>query len=488
MMVRQSITVDDRGRFWLSALAILTIAAAVRLIGLGDKPFWLDEVFTVIRSSLPLSGVIANSFRHHHIPSFFLLEHGLIGMGLGAGPFSMRLIPAFAGAASAPVLFAIAWSLGGRAAAWLAGLLLALAPLQVGFAQEARSYTMMILFILIALWGLIQLSLAPEHAARRFRDPASARGAWFAYGVGTLAALLTLGDALPWLITANIAMFVALLPKTRLRRRFLANWFTVQAAIVVVAAPGYIAIARAVHDHVMRSFAWIPPLSLHAGWADLASLYGLRDATMVTMRLLPTPLLILAPGMATLAVIGIIRMRRSPAQLAILLLAFLGLPATLVLVSLIHPVLLPRYLLWSAAAFFVLAAFGVEVIPARWRPAAVAAIGILLVANLLPYYRAETKPRWDLAAKILAARAAPGDLLLVSDGATPAMLNFNIHPGELDQAAFQTTRHVDRAAATLAAGHHVFAVYGPAGQGKPPDERQFFKQADALGNLSLIHI
>ncbi|HQT83510.1 MULTISPECIES: hypothetical protein [Acidiphilium] len=468
----------------LAGLGILIAGLIARLYHLGAKPFWLDEIFTVQRSSLALPGVIANSLRHHHIPSFFLLEHAMIALGAGAGPAALRTIPALAGALNAVLVFAIAWKIGGRAAAVFAGLLMAFAPLQVGFSQEARSYTLMMTFILIGLDGLIGLALAPDAGGLRLRDRRAPRAAWAAYGLGTLAALWTLGDAIPWLITANVAMAAAILPRVTARRRFLANWGLIQFAIIIAAAPGYIAMLQAVHDHVMRSFNWIPPLSARAGWADIASLYGLRDATMVTMRLLPTAYAALSALIFAFATLGVWHLRRQAAPLVVLIIAFLGLPLTLALISLIHPVLLPRYLLWSAAPFFILAGFGIEALADRAQKPALVLATLLLLLNLAPYYHAETKPRWDKAAVLLESRMTAGDMLLVSDGAAPAMLAFERKSSDPNATPWQTTTHVKRAAKSLAAGHRVFAVYGPAGQGREPDQTTFFAKVAALGGTA----
>jgi hypothetical protein len=39
-----------------------TLAFALRLYGLSDKPLWLDEVITHVRANLPISGLIAIRF------------------------------------------------------------------------------------------------------------------------------------------------------------------------------------------------------------------------------------------------------------------------------------------------------------------------------------------------------------------------------------------------------------------------------------------
>lgn len=467
-----------------AGFGVFIVALVARFYQLGTKPFWLDEVFTVQRSSLTVPGVIANSLRHHHIPSFFLLEHAMIALGAGSGTAALRAIPALAGAITAVLVFAIAWKIGGRTGAVLAGLLMAFAPLQVGFSQEARSYTMMMAFILLGLYGLIALAEASDHAGLPLRQRKAPHAAWATYGLGTLAALWTLGDAIPWLIAANVAMAAAIVPRITDKRGFLRNWGIVQLGILVAAAPGYIAMLQAVRDHVMRSFNWIPPLSLRAGWADATSLYGLRDATMVTMRLLPTAFAALSAFIFAFAIMGIWHLCRKPAALTVLVIAFLGLPLTLSLISLIHPVLLPRYLLWSAAPFFVLAGFGIEALGRRAQNPVLAAAAVLLLLNLAPYYHTETKPRWDKAAGLLASRMAAGDTLLVSDGAAPAMLTFERDRRDPGSAPWLSTVHVKRAAKVLAAGHRVFAVYGPAGQGREPSKSLFFAKVAALGGTA----
>ncbi|MGH7067370.1 MAG: hypothetical protein ACREEU_06240 [Acetobacteraceae bacterium] len=467
--------------FALGMIVMLAIALAARLYQLGAKPYWLDEVFTALRSSLALPDLLADSLQNRHIPTFFLIEHAVIGLGLGSGPAMLRLIPAIAGAVSASLAFCIAWTLGGRAAAWLAGLLLALAPMQVAFGQEARSYTLMIALILLALLGLVILAGKPDASACPLHLPGAPRRAWAAYGFGTLGALLVLGDALPWLLAASLAMAAAILPRTNSRRGLLRNWLLVHGLILLAAAPAYATLLTAVHHQVLQSFLWIPPLSLGTAWMDAASVYGLRGATMVTMQLLPTPFGGLALLAGILAILGAWRLKDRPAPLIVLAFAWLSLPATLALASLIHPVLLPRYLLWSAGPFCILAGFGIEAFPRRFGRVGVLALAALLVANLYSYYEAETKPRWDSAAGLLAERFEPGDLLLVSDGSAGVMLDFYRHGTDSRGPAWPISQEPSRAAAALAGGHRVFAVYGPAGQGVQPDRAKFFAVAARLG-------
>ncbi|MGO9817312.1 MAG: hypothetical protein ACLPG5_04445, partial [Acidocella sp.] len=61
--------------------AVFVLALLPRLIGLGARPFWLDEVFTLQRASLSTPALVQDSFANHHMPSFFLLLRPLVALG-----------------------------------------------------------------------------------------------------------------------------------------------------------------------------------------------------------------------------------------------------------------------------------------------------------------------------------------------------------------------------------------------------------------------
>jgi mannosyltransferase len=167
--------------------------------------------------------------------------------------------------------------------------------------------------------------------------------------------------------------------------------------------------------------------------------------------------------------------------LAVLGAAVLVLPFSLLAISIVYPVWVPRYLLWSAAPFFVCAGVGVTLLPVRAQWPAVAALGLLLGVNLLPYYHDETKPRWDIAGQELRAGLQPGDLVLTDDPQAIAMMNLYLARQNAALPARRWTRDVLKAAAALAAGHHVWAVQGPVGQADHETQTQFLQRIIVLG-------
>ena len=124
-----------------------TLAAAVlRFTCLGTWSLWADEVST-----------LTDAWRWEAIRGYpvgyFLI--GLTTRLFGDSPFAARLLPALAGVATVPVLYAVASrALGRRAAVW-APWILALSPFHLFFSQFCRYYTLVTLFGLLAAFAFL---------------------------------------------------------------------------------------------------------------------------------------------------------------------------------------------------------------------------------------------------------------------------------------------------------------------------------------------
>src|SRR5262249_46211128 len=155
------------------------------LYGLGAKPFWLDEVTSLKRATDSIHDLVLDALHNRHYPSYFLLLWAVAR--LGAGQFLLRLPSALFGAAAAALTAGSGGGGVGARPGAIAGLVLALSPFDVQLGQEARSYTLGGLLILVALWGLLRLAQRPAEAAQ-----GGPRGAWAAYCLGTAGALSVL--------------------------------------------------------------------------------------------------------------------------------------------------------------------------------------------------------------------------------------------------------------------------------------------------------
>jgi len=456
-------------------VAIFIAALAIRLIDLGSRPFWLDEVFSAQRASLPRAALVHDSFINHHMPSYFLMLHALVP--LGSPQFWLRVPSAAFGALAVMLVYLIGKQISGRGAGLVAALVLGLSPTALAFSQEARSYTMEMSLILVALLGIAKLAMDGGAAARRFWAPGAARWAWVLFVLGSAAALDVLGDGWPWLITANLigAVLVWHSPD---RRQLVRNFVAADAVILVLSVPLYVLMTMTQSEGYVSSVMWIPPLSVSRIWYDVASIYLMRVADSVTFRLMdvPTPsavMWLIDAGLIGAVAVGAWALRRRPALLASIGLSFAVLPLCLLVISVWRPVLLPRYILWSAAPFAILAGIGASYILNTLKPGrrvlALTAITAVLAVNLAPYYQAETKPRWDLAAQMLAHEMAPGDVLYLTDlGALP-ILRMYLPPGTQAIVLNDSDGDLAHARAAQLQGKRVWAVIGHAGQGPNTD-------------------
>ena len=480
-------------RKWLKGdiawiLLVLCIGLVARLLHIDRQPFWLDEALTFQRIHLGTGSLIANSYANRHMPSYFLLLQ-LISQFDPASAM-LRIPSALFGALSVGVVFTIARRIGGRSAAIVAGLLMALSPLQVQYGQEARSYTLVTLLITIALWGLVRLAQNPARASLDIRDSDFDWCGWASYVFGTIGALDVLSDAAPWLIAANASLLLIwrrlrLEPSPGPHIGFRRNWLLSTAFILVCCVPFYGAILAASDGQMLQKFDWIPPLSWQNLKVAAKSAYLMRMAAVVRFSVLPTAVPLLGFLVAMLGAVGLWRMR-DRLEGRVLLLGFAALPLLLLAISLIKSMVLPRYILWSAAPFFVLAGIGAAALPRRIRPAALTVLLLVCALNLAPVYRIETKPRWDMAAATLAANVQPGDTVFTGDPNAPTMLAV-LQPK--DTAPIGTTALVtpqlDVALARWKQGSRVWAVNGRSALGQHEDLDAFKDRIAALGTPTL---
>jgi uncharacterized membrane protein len=116
-------------------------------MGLGSKSLWIDEADSLYFASQSFSDIL---FRlcDPHPPGYYAVLSGFLG--LGRNEFWVRLPSAIAGTLTIPLLYALSRELAvvsvppwlDRRTAILASLLLAVAPLHVWYAQEARAYAL----------------------------------------------------------------------------------------------------------------------------------------------------------------------------------------------------------------------------------------------------------------------------------------------------------------------------------------------------------
>jgi mannosyltransferase len=163
---RRSESPSLKAHRWLSnpSLIITLSAAVLYLYRLGSKPLWLDETVSALQASLTWADTWAIATTHNvNMALHYLLLHPWVR--LDDSEFWLRLPSALFAIAAVPVVYATARQLFDlRVAAYSAGIF-ALNPFVLQYAQEARGYSMAMVFA--ALTSLLLLRFLDQPSNRR---------------------------------------------------------------------------------------------------------------------------------------------------------------------------------------------------------------------------------------------------------------------------------------------------------------------------------
>lgn len=338
--------------------------------------------------------------------AYYLLLWVVIRLG-GPGEFAARLPSALAVAVAAAGITAIGQRLAPRRAGLAAGLAFALFPVTSKYAQDARSYALVMALAVLASYLLVRAAQSgPE------------RRGWLAGYALALAALGWTNLMAMLIIPAHAVTLTVILARARRRSADLPG------PGPGLRARGWLAAAGA-------AVAGVSPLVLLA-WQQRHDTARFLDLTTpATLTHVPGRITESLPVLAVAAVIsvaGLIAGRQAAGPLAALCLPWLLVPPAVLLgAGAIWPVFDTRYIVFCAPALALLTGTGLDAITARapgaGRPgaargtAALAAGLALLAAAGLPSQLAMRAPGGHqqnprLIAGVLAARKRPGDAVL----------------------------------------------------------------------------
>ena len=141
--------------YYLAALLLLIIAAALRFHDLSGNTIYADEAAIAFNSRGSLAGVIINTRINNSSPILYPLLSYIIQQ-VDRSAFSIRVVPAIASVLTVAVILLLLPRVGvSRPAALLAALLATLSTAAVEYAQFAREYSMDTLVAVLLIAGLL---------------------------------------------------------------------------------------------------------------------------------------------------------------------------------------------------------------------------------------------------------------------------------------------------------------------------------------------
>ncbi len=226
---------------WLVPLAVFALSLGLNLVRLDATTLWNDEAESVLVAWDGIRTATKILLDSNLPPLYFLTLSFWISAG-GASVFWVRMLSALAVAVATGLVCASARQMFGWRIGLMAGVLFAIAPMDVDLAQKARPYPFQIVVCAITFWGLIQVLADTLEAGRRPRgdvigSAGSRRGTlhaalgWSAYVVGSAATVLVQPTGGFFLLVLNVGMIIAVAASDLLRRRWIMRWLAAQILV-----------------------------------------------------------------------------------------------------------------------------------------------------------------------------------------------------------------------------------------------------------------
>jgi Dolichyl-phosphate-mannose-protein mannosyltransferase len=215
---------EARRRAAWAVVGLILVALAVRVPRLGATNLWLDEANSWLLAKYSLPTLLANIRASPGSPLYFVLLK-LWVVVFGESERALRSLSLVVSLALIPVTYTLGARTISRRAGLLGALLLACAPMQIYYAQEARVYMLVTLLTTCTVLAYVawrQAVCDPGTAAGTDPGNAATRGAarpaLAAYIVCAILAIYTLDLAVLALLALNLDALFAGIRILRARR------------------------------------------------------------------------------------------------------------------------------------------------------------------------------------------------------------------------------------------------------------------------------
>lgn len=394
------------------ALAIAVVGgAALRLIGIGDDPLWLDEAYSVMFARLPWLELWRDLGQFdHNTPVYYSLLKLWSG-AIGWNEASLRSLSVLASIATIPVAYALGLSLAsgdrGRAIAAGSAVLVAANPVSLWCGETTRTYALLCL----AIGGTFVFAV--RIMRRRDESLRSWIALWLCMTV--VCWLHNLGTtAIAWI---GLALFVWALFQAERRTQVVRRTLLLGVAVVLSWTPAlYYVIAQ---SKKMSAGYWVPPVNTKK--VIYAYTWNLGPWLPMERLWLAVVTVLCAAGAVSLA-------RRHRARFEALLLAgALVVPLAIQVAWSVWvvPMLIPWTLSWMIVPMAALLAAACAGLPTRsLRGAALLAVCAVFLSGAIRYAGTSHHPQWQSAVASVADRSRAGDLVVLTPAPNETLYSY----------------------------------------------------------------
>ncbi|HEY4040489.1 MAG TPA: glycosyltransferase family 39 protein, partial [Rhodopila sp.] len=355
---------------------------------LDRTSLWADEVFSFHWSLLDPDFLLGQGKRLEvNPPAYYLLLHGWMHL-VGTSVFAVRSLSVLCSVPTVLAAYAIGWRLNGRHAALLAGFFLAINPLSIYFAQEARGYALLDLFDSVALVGLCYALAEPTNERRRLL--------WIAlFSVAVVAAFRVHYTTLFFIGACFVPVALNLLRSRPFFWRRVLPWV---GCGLFIAAGIALPLQTAVSMSHSADIAWMGSLDLREIWRFIVQIFSYPGGGHNN--------LLVGGAESVLAMVvaaGLLQRSPDALQFNIMILVPVSYCVFLIAASLVRPMLLSRVAVWLSLPICLLLAYATLAQPRKWRGFSLIAVATIFLGLTIDYFVIQPREDWSAAVRALTA-------------------------------------------------------------------------------------
>ena len=389
---------------------LLAAGLFTRFFGIGYQSIWIDEGSTFYFSRFTFSELM--SIIEPNSPVYHVME-GLSVKLLGQTEFGLRFVSALAGALTVPLAYVLSMKLfGNRPVAIITSALFLMSPICLFYGQEARGY--MLVFLLFMLQTLVLLNALETRRNLMWVLFAAISAIQFALQYSGIIATFTL-----YLYVLYRSCKDA---RSKEYKPFIQMIWSGILFLAMI-SPLLVKYIQDSTSSTLEHTQW--------SWCFVGIEYTINQLNDFLFGF------IISAVMFVLVIIGFCLCFREKRETAIMLGIIMFFPLIFSTVYSFSTNMAPRYVLWSATAFYLLIPFFLtrvdpKVLVNRKTVIAISAVLVILAAAVLPvYYTEVTKEDFRAGAKALSENVQSGDLVLyavASENAVYGSFSFYYDP------------------------------------------------------------
>ncbi len=400
----QVTSINSKMRFGV----VLLLGFILRAISLDFQGMWRDEVDQWRFALSPMKEMLSHfTVTGWNGPLFSPLLRLWI-MVAGDTVYAMRYLSLLCGVLCIPLIYVLCKRLFDQKAAFWSALMIALSPYMVWYAQEVKMYTWVPMLIILALYGL-------ERACKK--------PLWIWWAI-TLAAtcLAFYSHILAALMIPVLALWFCLTPN-----RHKKAWVGGGIVFILLTLPympllvWQFPMVITARETGYPAFTLLEMVTaLLTGWTSgiyMGAWTGGFISHTITGFICMLALLGLFSGLLSKSYLKLCKL------IVWILLPFIA----IWFISFMNPLFTDRYLIWSAPAFYILAAVGVTKLTKANRKL-MGGIGVVVIVSTFPALYSQSaypiKPQFNKAAEYVLSHNRADDLLLFQIPYNAQVFNF----------------------------------------------------------------